>query len=197
MLNYIWAFMMCVSVIYAAFKGNIGAVSQAVLDGSVQAVTLAISMAGVVALWSGLMEIADRAGIVRLLTKLLSPVINWIFPALNCEEGKKAKEYITVNCVMNMLGTGWSATGPGLQAMEELSKFKRDSNSEIASNEMCTFLVINISSLQLIPVNIIAYRRSYGAVNPEEILLPALCATCISTLVAIIVCKIICVFCKD
>ncbi len=197
MLNYIWAFMMCASVIYAAFNGNIGEVSQAVLDGSAQAITLAISMAGVVALWSGLMEIADKAGVVRFLTKLLSPIVNWLFPSLNCEEGKKAKEYITVNFVMNMLGTGWSATGPGLQAMEELSKCKRDPGSAMASKEMCTFLVINISSLQLIPVNIIAYRRSYGAVNPEEIVLPALCATLISSIVAIIVCKIMCYFSKN
>lgn len=102
-------------------------------------------------------------------------------------------EYITLNFIMNMLGTGWSATGPGLMAMEELNRLKcSDSqiNVDTASDEMCTFLVMNISSLQLIPVNIIAYRRAYGSVEPAKIVIPALIATSISTVAAVIFCKI-------
>lgn len=195
MLNYIWAFMLLVGIIYGAWSGNISEVSTAVLDCSVQAVELVISMAGVVALWCGLMEIADNAGIVKLLSKGLRPVVLWLFPGLRREKGEKAVEYITLNFIMNMLGTGWSATGPGLMAMEELNRLKcSDSqiNVDTASDEMCTFLVMNISSLQLIPVNIIAYRRAYGSVEPAKIVIPALIATSISTVAAVIFCKIMC-----
>ena len=195
MLNYIWAFMLLVGIIYGAWSGNISEVSTAVLDSSVQAVELVISMAGVVALWCGLMEIADNAGIVKLLSKGLRPVVQWLFPGLRREKGEKAVEYITLNFIMNMLGTGWSATGPGLMAMEELNRLKcSDSqiNVDTASDEMCTFLVMNISSLQLIPVNIIAYRRAYGSVEPAKIVIPALIATSISTVAAVIFCKIMC-----
>lgn len=195
MLNYIWAFMLLIGIVYGAWSGNMSAVSDAVLDSSVQAVELVISMAGIVAMWCGLMEIADNAGVVRLLSKGLRPVVLWLFPGLRGEEGEKAAEYITLNFIMNMLGTGWSATGPGLMAMEELNKlnWKRCPGSEdVASNEMCTFLVMNISSLQLIPVNIIAYRRAYGAVEPAGIVVPALIATGISTLAAVIFCKVMC-----
>ena len=195
MLNYIWAFMLLVGIIYGAWSGNISEVSTAVLDSSVQAVELVISMAGVVALWCGLMEIADKAGIVKLLSKGLRPVVLWLFPGLRREKGEKAVEYITLNFIMNMLGTGWSATGPGLMAMEELNRLKcSDSqiNVDTASDEMCTFLVMNISSLQLIPVNIIAYRRAYGSVEPAKIVIPALIATSISTVAAVIFCKIMC-----
>ena len=195
MLNYIWAFMLLVGIIYGAWSGNISEVSTAVLDSSVQAVELVISMAGVVALWCGLMEIADNAGIVKLLSKGLRPVVLWLFPGLRREKGEKAVEYITLNFIMNMLGTGWSATGPGLMAMEELNRLKcSDSQIDVdtASDEMCTFLVMNISSLQLIPVNIIAYRRAYGSVEPAKIVIPALIATSISTVAAVIFCKIMC-----
>lgn len=187
--------MLLVGIIYGAWSGNISEVSTAVLDSSVQAVELVISMAGVVALWCGLMEIADNAGIVKLLSKGLRPVVLWLFPGLRREEGEKAVEYITLNFIMNMLGTGWSATGPGLMAMEELNRLKcSDSqvNVDTASDEMCTFLVMNISSLQLIPVNIIAYRRAYGSVEPAKIVIPALIATSISTVAAVIFCKIMC-----
>ena len=187
--------MLLVGIIYGAWSGNISEVSTAVLDSSVQAVELVISMAGVVALWCGLMEIADNAGIVKLLSKGLRPVVLWLFPGLRREEGEKAVEYITLNFIMNMLATGWSATGPGLMALEELNRLKcSDSqvNVDTASDEMCTFLVMNISSLQLIPVNIIAYRRAYGSVEPAKIVIPALIATSISTVAAVIFCKIMC-----
>lgn len=205
MLNYIWAFMLLSAIMYGAWSGNLSGVSNAILDSSAQAVSLAISMAGVVSLWCGLMEVAQQAGIVKMLSRLLRPVIGWLFPRLRCKEGERAMEYITLNFIMNILGTGWSATGPGLMAMEELDRLaveesrERDKMGKVdksgkagrrASTEMCTFLVMNISSLQLIPVNIVAYRSAYGSVTPTAIILPALCATGISTLAAIMFCKL-------
>lgn len=188
LLDYIWAFMVIGGIIYAALTGRIGAVSTAVIDCSGQAVNLAVSMSGVVALWCGIMEIAEKAGAVKWLTKLLSPAVKLIFSGLSGAEWEKAREYITVNFVMNILGTGWSATGPGLMAMKELSKGMEGEGE--ATDAMCIFLVMNISSLQLVPVNIIAYRNAYGAVNPAEIILPAFFATLASTVAALLFCRL-------
>ena len=190
MLNYIWAFMLLIGIVYGVWSGNLSAVSNAVLDSAAQAVNLAISMSGIVALWCGLMEIADKAGVVKLLSKGMRPLILWLFPRLRREDGEKAAEYITLNFIMNILGTGWSATGPGLMAMEDLDNIRVDKRA--ASDEMCTFLVLNISSLQLIPVNIIAYRSAYGAVAPAAIIIPALITTGISTMAAVVFCKLMC-----
>ena len=111
-----------------------------------------------------------------------------------------AEEHITTNIIANVLGLGWAATPAGLRAMEELSKLEEDRRKRrlpgpirkkgIASNEMCTFLILNISSLQLIPVNVIAYRSQYGSVNPTAIVGPAIAATAVSTMVAVIFCKV-------
>lgn len=191
-LNYIWAFMIIIGIIYAILTGNIEAVSNGFLDSSKEAITLCITMLGVVSFWTGIMEVGKQAGIIRQLTKLITPLVNFLFPDIPKEH--KSREYITTNMIANILGLGWAATPPGLKAMESLAELNRDKNGEarkhIATNEMCTFLVINISSLQLIPVNIIAYRSQYGSVNPTAIVAPAIVATLISTIVGVIYCKI-------
>lgn len=192
MLNYIWAGMILIGVTYGAFTGNLDKISDGFLNSSKEAVTLCVTMLGVLSFWMGIMEIGRKAGILRQLTKLISPVVTFLFP--NVPKDHPAREHITTNIIANILGLGWAATPPGLKAMEELKKLSEERNGvkrgHIATDEMCTFLVINISSLQLIPVNIIAYRSQYGSVNPTMIVGPALVATFISTLVAIIFCKI-------
>ena len=121
------------------------------------------------------------------LARKLEPVLHFLFPDLRKET--KAKEYIATNFIANIFGLGWAATPAGLNAMKELQRINEEP-STVASKEMCTFLVLNISSLQLIPVNMIAYRTQYGSANPSLIVGPALLATAISTVVAIIFCKI-------
>ena len=143
------------------------------------------------------MEIASKAGIVKSAARRISPLIRFLFP--NLPEGHPAREHITTNIIANVLGLGWAATPAGLKAMEELSKLEEDRRAGrlpgpvrkrgVASNEMCTFLIINISSLQLIPVNVIAYRSQYGSVNPAAIVGAGIAATAVSTLAAIIYCK--------
>ena len=123
-------------------------------------------------------------GITTQLQKLLTPFLTFLFPNL---KNQKAKEYISTNIVANILGLGWAATPSGLKAMEELQKDNPVKNT--ATNEMCSFLILNISSLQLIPINIIAYRSQYGSVNPSKILIPGLIATLGSTIVAVIYIK--------
>lgn len=202
MLNYIWAFMILVGVIYGAFTGKMAEVTNAALDSAGDAVSLCITMIGVMALWVGLMEIAQKSGLIAKLTKGIQPFISFLFPRI--PKGHPAREYIATNLIANVLGLGWACTPAGLKAMEELAKLEEERGNpayladngnvgngkgRVASNEMCTFLILNISSLQLIPVNMIAYRSQYGSVNPAGIIAPAIVATAVSTGVAIVYCK--------
>ncbi len=198
MLNYLWAGMILVGIIYAALTGNIAEVTNAALDSSKEAIALCITMMGVMSFWVGLMEIAQEAGIIRGMSRRMRPLMRFLFPSLPADHG--AQEHITTNIIANVLGLGWAATPAGLKAMEELSKLEDDRRKGklpgpvrkkgVASNEMCTFLIINISSLQLIPVNVIAYRSQYGSVNPTAIVGAGIVATAVSTVAAVIYCKI-------
>ena len=191
MLNYIWAFMIIIGVIYGSLTGHMAELSNAALDSAKEAVTLCITMLGVMALWVGLMQIAQKAGIIASMTKKLRPFLLFLFPRLRYED--IALEYISTNVVANILGLGWACTPAGLKAMEELGKIQRKNKAckdpTAASNEMCNFLILNISSLQLIPVNIIVYRSQYGSVTPTSIIMPAILATTCSTLAGILFIK--------
>ncbi|MDO5519954.1 MAG: nucleoside recognition protein [bacterium] len=182
MLNYLWAFMILGGIIYGTLTGNIASVTTVTLDSSKEAVTLCITMLGIMSLWTGLMQVAKAVGIIDRLTKLLRPVLKLLFPDI--PKGHVVNEYIASNMIANLLGLGWAATPMGLKAMGELKKLNHD--SDIASSDMCTFLIINISSLQLIPVNIIAYRTQYQSVNPTQILGAAIVTTCFSTMVGVV-----------
>ncbi len=186
MLNYLWAGMILIGIIFAAFTGKIPDITDAALDSSKEAVTLCITMMGVMAFWMGLMEIATKAGMIEKGAKILKPFVRFLFPEV--PEGHKAGEYITTNIIANFLGLGWAATPAGLKAMEELGKLNHGSTS--ASNAMCNFLILNISSLQLIPVNVIAFRSQYGSVEPTAIVGAGIVATTISTVTGIVFCKI-------
>ena len=186
MLNSLWAGMILIGIIFAAFTGRIPEITDAALDSSKEAVTLCITMIGVMAFWMGLMEIASKAGMIEKGAKMIKPFVRFLFPEV--PEGHKAGEHITTNIIANFLGLGWAATPAGLKAMEELGKLNH--GSPVASNAMCNFLILNISSLQLIPVNVIAFRSQYGSVNPTAIVGAGIVATAISTGTAIIFCKI-------
>lgn len=186
MLNFIWAAMIIIGVIYATLTGNIEALSNGMLESVKDAVTLCITMLGIVGMWCGIMEIAKEAGIVAGLSRVFGKLIAKLFPEVPRES--QAFEHIVTNVIANVLGLGWAATPSGLLAMKELAALNK--NRPVASNSMCTFLILNISSLQLIPVNIIAYRSQYGSVNPSAILVPGIIATMASTVVAIVFCGI-------
>ncbi len=197
-MNYLWAFMILIGVVYAAVTGTLPAVTTAALDSAKEAVTLCITMLGIMSFWVGLMRIAESAGIIFGMVRKLNPVLKFLFP--NIPKDHVAREYIATNMIANVFGLGWAATPAGLKAMETLQEINLEEcqkkgvtkfrDKDIASKEMCDFLIINISSLQLIPVSIIAYRSQYGSVNPTEIVGPSLVATTCSTLAAIIFCKL-------
>lgn len=198
MLNYLWAGMILAGVVFGAFNGRMQDITNAALDSSKEAVTLCITMIGVMAFWTGIMEIASRAGIIRMASRKMRPIVRFLFPGM--PEGHKAEEHITTNFIANFLGLGWAATPAGLRAMEELGRLEEDRRSGrafgpvrkkgVAGNEMCTFLIINISSLQLIPMNVIAYRSQYGSPNPAAIVGAGIVATMVSTGMAVIFCRI-------
>lgn len=193
MLNIIWGAMILIGVVYGAVNGTMADIGNAAINSSKEAVELCITMLGVMGLWMGLMEIAKSAGIMEWMTKKLQPVLRFLFQDIPA--GHRALEPISANIIANLLGLGWAATPAGLEAMKELSEFEEKRNSKYArgersaSNEMCTFLVLNISSLQLIPINVIAYRTQYGSSNPTAIVIPAMIATFFSTISAVIYCK--------
>lgn len=204
MLNYLWAFMMLVGILWGAFHGTMAQVTQGALDAAGDAVSLCVTMLGVMSLWTGVLEVGQRAGLIEQLAKRMSPILRFLFP--NLPKDHPANLSIATNMIANILGLGWAATPAGLKAMEELEELEEERRKEIAgkdgtgfrlpavqkgvaSNEMCTFLIINISSLQLIPVNMIAYRSQYGSGNPAMIVGPAIAATAVSTLVAVVYCK--------
>jgi len=201
MLNYIWAAMIVLGIIFGAINGNMKEVTEAALQSAGEAVSLCIATAGIMAFWVGLMEVAESSGLILRLTNMLSPFVSFMFPGL--PKGHKAKDYISMNIIANVLGLGWACTPAGLKAMEELAKLEEERGNpayggnigngkreRIANNEMCTFLILNISSLQLIPVNMIAYRQQYGSANPAGIIAPAIAATFVSTAVAVVYCKL-------
>ena len=198
MLNYLWSGMILTGIIFAAFTGKMPDITTAALDSSKEAIFLCITMMGVMSFWVGLMEIAEKSGILKIAANRMHPMIHFLFPSL--PKGHPSEKPIAANIIANVLGLGWAATPAGLEAMEELEKLEEDRRlgkapgtvrkKGVASNEMCTFLIVNISSLQLIPVSVIAYRGQYGSVNPTAVVGPGIVATAVSTGVAVIFCKI-------
>ena len=207
--------MILIGIVYAVLTGNIEAVTDAVLSGAGEGISLCITMAGVVAFWMGLMEIAKEAGLIGKMTKGIMTLLRTLFPRI--PQGHPALEYIATNVIANVLGLGWACTPAGLKAMEALAQLEAErgdkaylesvggwreqadvcpeetghsGDGRIASNEMCTFLILNISSLQLIPINIIAYRSQYGSTQPAGIIGPSIVATLVSTLAAVVFCKV-------
>lgn len=186
MLNYIWGVMILIGIVTAIFTGKTAQITQAVIDGSRDAVNLAFTMAGVVAVWTGIMNIAQKGGMIKSLAKKIRPILRFLFPDI--PDGHPAQQYIATNFTANFLGLGWAATPAGLKAMKELDKLNTKKGT--ASKSMCMFMVINMSSIQLISINLIAYRAQYFSENPSEILAAALIATIVSTFTGIFAVKV-------
>lgn len=189
-MDYLWAGMLLIGILFGTFTGNITAVSDAALSAAGEAISLCITTAGILTLWTGLMEIAKTAGIISSAARVIRPLISYLFPRL--PDGHPAIQHISLNFIANFLGLNWGATPAGLKAMEELANLEKERGNPpgIASDEMCTFLIINISSLQLIPISIIAYRQQYGSVNPTAVIGPAIAATFVNTIAAVVFCKL-------
>ncbi len=197
-MTYLWGGMLIIGIVFGALNGNLQEVTEAVIASSKEAVTLCISMAGITAMWTGIMKIAENTGLVSLLSRGMKPVLRFLFPDIPPES--QAGKYISLNFLSNILGLSWASTSSGLCAVRELQKLNEEDcrrrgvtkkrAPHIASTAMCTFMIINVSSLQLLPMNMIAYRAQYGSVNPAAIVGPGIVATAVSTGAAVVVCKI-------
>ena len=186
MLNTLWVAFIFIGMVYGAITGHISDINDAILSSGESAVSLCISMLGILCIWSGVMEIAKKGGLITQLTHLMSPFVNFLFPEI--PKNHPARDHISLNIIANILGLGWASTPSGLAAMKELAVL--NNYSPYASSAMCNFLILNISSLQLIPVTIISYRSSYGAASPAGIVAPAIIATSASSLAAVVFIKL-------
>ncbi len=185
-MNYIWAGIILISFIYSAATGNLDGFGQSLMNSSQDAVTFIISLAGIMAMWSGLMEIAEKTGLINKLSKVLLPFTTLLFP--------NQKDPETLSCIImsfmtNIFGTGNSSTVFALRTMERLDE--QNKAGSIASNDMCTFAVVNMAFAPIVPVVTIQMRQDLGSADPYSIVLPAIIASGATIIVSVVVCKIL------
>lgn len=179
--------MILLAIVTAIFTGNIAALTTAALDSAKEAVALCITILGVLSMWTGLMKIAERAGLIAQLAGKMQPMLRYLFPEI--PRNHPSFKYIATNFIANVLGLGWAATPAGLKAMEAMQQL--NPQKDTATPSMRMFMVINLSSLQLVTVSIIAYRMQYNSANPSEIIGPGILVTGVSTIFAVMFCKVV------
>lgn len=185
MINYIWFAMIAIGVVTGILTGNAKAVTDAAISYAESGFEIALGLTAVMTLWLGMMKIAEEAGLVRLLSRALRPILIRLFPDVPAEH--PAMGALLMNIAANVLGLGNAATPFGIKSMNDLQTLSN--KPDTATDSMCMFLAINTSSVTIIPATIIAYRASAGSANATEILGAALVATTCSTVVAVITAK--------
>ena len=180
-MNIVILFLLLAGIGVSLFSGTAGGVTSALLSGANDALETVLRVFGAYLVWMGLMNVAEKAGLIRTLSRLLSPALSLLFPRAG-----KAKEAISLNLAANVLGMGNAATPYGLRAMRLLN----DANPHpgVATDEMCTLLVVNVSCLELFPATLTALRASCGSLRPFAIVLPTLLSSLAATLVAVVLC---------
>jgi len=173
MLNYIWLALVILAIVIGGINGKIEDVTNAAIDSARNAVTIAIGLIGVMALWLGIVKIADDAGLMKALARLIAPIMRWLFPEVPRDH--PAMSSMIMNIAANMLGLSNAATPLGIKAMEELEKL--NPNAGTATNAMCMFLTINTANVQLIPATMIGILASAGSRDPTIIIGTTIAAT--------------------
>lgn len=186
MINVIWGVLLVGGIIVGVLTGNTKEVTDALMSNAETAVELAIGLIGMMALWLGIMKIAEEAGLIRVIGRALKPVMKFLFPDVDPDH--PAMGSIVMNMAANILGLGNAATPLGIKAMQELQEINDEKDT--ASNAMCMFLAINTSSIALVSASTIAYRLAAGSKDPAQIIGPTLIATIASTVAAIIAIKL-------
>ncbi len=192
MLNYIWIGLLMIGFAFGIVNGRLDDVTKAAMDSSQTAITVCIGLLGVMCLWTGLMKIAEKSGLIRIIGRAVRPVLRFLFPEI--PKDHPALGAIVMNLVANFLGLGNAATPLGLKAMKELQSINKDKKT--ATNAMCMFLVLNTAAIQLIPANIIALRTSEGSKKPAEIIVCIWIASVCATIMGIIAVKLLSVVWK-
>lgn len=166
MMNYVWAGLILVSILFGACTGRMQQVTDAVYSGGTAALEMALTLAAVMMVWGGLMRVAEKAGVTAAISKILSPVLGFLFPGLQ-KDGPAARA-ISMNVSANLLGLGNAATPFGIEAMRRLQE--DNPLKDTASRHMITFVVLNTASIQLIPTTIAGLRAKYGSMSPMDIM---------------------------
>ncbi len=187
MLNYIWLSMIILAVVVGGINGKIQDVTKAAIDSATNSVTIAIGLIGTMALWLGLMKIAEDSGLMGLVAKAIAPILKRLFP--DVPAGHPAMASMTMNIAANMLGLSNAATPMGLKAMEDLEKLNK--NPGVATNAMCTFLTVNTAGLQLIPATMISIMASAGSKEPTAVIGTTIAATMAALILGITAVKIL------
>ena len=192
MLNYIWIGLLMIGFAFGIVNGRLDDVTKAAMDSAQTAITVCIGLLGVMCLWTGLMKIAEKSGLIRIIGRAVRPVLRFLFPEI--PKDHPALGAIVMNLVANFLGLGNAATPLGLKAMKELQSINKDKKT--ATNAMCMFLVLNTAAIQLVPANIIALRTSEGSKKPAEIIVCIWIASVSATIMGIIAVKLLSVVWK-
>ena len=182
MLNKIWPLFIIISFMYAIYSGNISNINNSIFSSADQTVDLCLSLLGTICLWNGIMKIAIKTSLIEKLTKLLKPIISFLFPEI--KNDKKISKEISMNMVANILGLGNAATPLGLKAMNSMQQINKDKKR--LSNSMAMFILINTASLQIIPTTVISIRSSLGSEDPTKIIFGVWIATIVAFTTAII-----------
>lgn len=181
MVSYIWFFLIIIGVTYSFLTGNISNINESILTNGAEALELMLSIFPVIVLWSGIMKIAEDAGLLTKFAKFLEPILSRLFPSV--PKDNPALGFIASNIAANMMGLGSAATPFGLKAMSELQKI--NNKKDTASVPMITFLVLNTAGVTIVPTTVLALRISQGSVNPSEIIIPGAIATICSCIGAV------------
>ena len=181
MMNYIWGFMLIAGIVVSLATGRADAFTDSFLASCTDAVEFTLSLAGVMAVWSGLMKIAEESGLIDHAAKALRPILTFLFPK---EKNSQTLAMMIMSFMANIFGAGNSATVFSLKAMERLGHSPR------ASNAMCMFLALSMSMIQLIPITVIKVRSDLGSASPDDIILPSIAAGLISMAVSVWICKL-------
>ena len=193
MLNTLWTVLLLAGIGWGTLTGNARATGEALLEGAASGVSLCMTMFGVLALWSGILEIASTSGLMDAISRRMRPLLHWLFPRIPDGHPALAPIATGLAAMEALVQLEEERRSPGFRSENEEDNDTEDADEtqiRTASDEMCTFVILNTSSLQLIPVTMIAYRSQYGSANPTAIVLPVILATSISTIAALIFCKV-------
>ena len=186
MINWIWLGLLAVGILCGLLTGRVEAITAGALSAAQKGVELSFGLIGVMALWLGICQLAEESGLVRGLSRVVRPLLGKIFP--NIPPDDPALGSIAMNLSANFLGLGNAATPLGIRAMQQLAKLNPDPSR--ASDEMCTFLLLNNSAPTLLPMTVLAIRGAAGAKSPGEIIGPAFLATCTAAVAALLLDRI-------
>ena len=183
MISILWTFLIVIGILYSFLTGNINVINESILTNADKALKLILSLFPTIVLWSGIMKIAESAGMLTRFAKFLRPILSKLFPSV--PKDNPSLGYIASNIAANMLGLGSAATPFGLKAMSELQKI--NDKKDTASVPMITFLVLNTVGVTIVPTTVLALRISYGSINPSEIIVPGAIATFCSCIGAVLI----------